>query len=131
MEKTDDILSQMRSMKSSTLNGKMWVNTIHSFANRLEKAREFELAVAKSKVAGKEYAAGRRSVLDCYQHGNSVKMSAALEAIIDTIDKWRADGSMEHWQYSNLFDIANDALADTPGTVICTKQPNKLEKLNE
>ena len=36
---------------------------------------------------------------------------AAFEAIIDKIDEWHANGEMEHWQYSELFDIADTALA--------------------
>lgn len=34
-----------------------------------------------------------------------------LSDILDKIDVWRTDGSMEHWQYSQLFDLADDALA--------------------
>jgi hypothetical protein len=59
-----DILRKMRSMKSSTTHGKIWVNTIHSLANRIEKAREFELAVERSKAAGEGYAAGKKSVIE-------------------------------------------------------------------
>ena len=38
-------------------------------------------------------------------------MREALSDIIDKINQWRTDGSMEHWQYSQLFDIADSALA--------------------
>lgn len=41
----------------------------------------------------------------------SSKLREALSEIIDTINKWRTDGVMEHWQYSQLFDIADAALA--------------------
>lgn len=41
----------------------------------------------------------------------SSKMREALSEIIDLIDKWRADGEMEHWQCSSLFGIADAALA--------------------
>lgn len=34
-----------------------------------------------------------------------------LSDILDKIDAWRTDGTMEHWQYSQLFDLADDALA--------------------
>lgn len=34
-----------------------------------------------------------------------------LSDILDKIDAWRTDGSMEHWQYVQLFDLADDALA--------------------
>ena len=34
-----------------------------------------------------------------------------LSDILDKIDAWRTDGSMEHWQYAQLFDLADDALA--------------------
>lgn len=39
------------------------------------------------------------------------KIREALEEIIDTINEWRTCGAMEHWQYSQLFDIADAALA--------------------
>lgn len=45
----------------------------------------------------------------------SVDPVAAIEEdlsdILDKIDAWRTDGSMEHWQYVQLFDLADDALA--------------------
>ena len=36
----------------------------------------------------------------------------ALEEILEKIDKWRTDNVMEHWQYSQIFDIANWAIAE-------------------
>ena len=42
----------------------------------------------------------------------SVKKREALSKIIDMINEWRAAGSMEHWQYSELFDVADDASAE-------------------
>ena len=39
------------------------------------------------------------------------QMRDALEQVLDKIDDWRTDGMMEHWQYSQLFDIADTALA--------------------
>lgn len=46
--------------------------------------------------------------------GNVKAMLDALNEIIDTIDEWRTNGEMEHWQYSKLFDIADAALAKPP-----------------
>jgi len=43
--------------------------------------------------------------------GNIAAMREALDDIIDKIDTWRSDGTIEHWQYSQLFDIADAALA--------------------
>ena len=40
------------------------------------------------------------------------RMKEALSQILDRIDQWRTDGTLEHWQYSHLFDIADGALAD-------------------
>lgn len=40
------------------------------------------------------------------------RLRGALDDIIDKIDTWRSEGSMEHWQYSQLFDIADAALAE-------------------
>ena len=49
------------------------------------------------------------------QVGNSAKMREALEEVIDTINEWRSNGEMmEHWQYSELFDIADTALSAPP-----------------
>ena len=45
---------------------------------------------------------------------NSAKLCEAVDEILEKIDKWRTDGTMEHWQYSQLFDIADAALAATP-----------------
>lgn len=42
----------------------------------------------------------------------SGKAREALSEILDLIDKWRTDGVMEHWQYSQLFDVADNALAE-------------------
>ena len=41
----------------------------------------------------------------------SSKQREALSEILQLIDKWRTDGVLEHWQYSQLFDIADKALA--------------------
>lgn len=46
--------------------------------------------------------------------GNEAAIREALSDIIDRIDQWRNDGSIEHWQYSQLFDIADAALASSP-----------------
>lgn len=54
-----------------------------------------------------------QSVTDCNQLGNAVAMREALEAIKDTLDKWRLNG-VEYWQYSELFDIANTVLSAPP-----------------
>jgi hypothetical protein len=42
----------------------------------------------------------------------SSKQREALSEILELIDKWRTDGVMEHWQYSQLFDIADNALSE-------------------
>lgn len=42
----------------------------------------------------------------------SRKTREALSEIIDLINKWLTDGVMAHWQYSQLFDVANAALAE-------------------
>ena len=58
-------------------------------------------------------AACEQPVTDCNQLGNTAKMREALEAIKDTLDKWRLNG-VEYWQYSELFDIANTVLSAPP-----------------
>ena len=46
--------------------------------------------------------------------GNVKAMLDALNELKDTIDEWRTNGEMEHWQYSKLFDITDAALAKPP-----------------
>ena len=46
--------------------------------------------------------------------GNVKAILDALNKIKDTIDEWRTNGEMEHWQYSKLFDITDAALAKPP-----------------
>ena len=54
-------------------------------------------------------------VTDCNRLNNAAKMREALNAIKDTLDEWRTNGEMmEHWQYSELFGIANAALSAPP-----------------
>lgn len=43
--------------------------------------------------------------------GNAAAMREALDDVLEKIDRWRTDGVMEHWQYSQLFDIAESALS--------------------
>lgn len=45
---------------------------------------------------------------------NTAKMREALEEIVDAINEARTEGRIEHWEYSNLFDIADAALAAPP-----------------
>ena len=45
---------------------------------------------------------------------NNKAMREALNDVLEKIDRWRTDGVMEHWQYSQLFDIADAALAAAP-----------------
>lgn len=43
--------------------------------------------------------------------GNDAAMREALEYVLEKIDAWRTDGTMEHWQYAQLFDTCDAALA--------------------
>ena len=45
---------------------------------------------------------------------NAAKMREALNEIKDTIDEWRTNDEMDHWQYSKLFDITDAALVKPP-----------------
>lgn len=45
---------------------------------------------------------------------NNAACREALDEILETINKWRTDNVMEHWQYSQLWDIADAALAEPP-----------------
>lgn len=79
-------------------------------ADRLEAALKHEKAAieADALAVGGIVEAKRKS-----ERGDYAKLCEALEDVLEKIDKWRTDGSMEHWQYSQLFDIADAALAAT------------------
>lgn len=59
---------------------------------------------------------------------NNAACRNALEEILEKIDKWRTDNVMEHWQYSQLFDIANWAIAEPPRN--CDRLQGDGKKLN-
>lgn len=73
METIDDIITEMRERaEAMEIHGTPHgiKIAVKEFANRIEKAHEFELSVERSKAAGEGYAAGklsatRRIVLDC------------------------------------------------------------------
>ena len=97
-----DIVTEMRKRAEEVYVGQdgypeswkdqMDYGEIYELADRIEVAHkcELEAIIEKSSINGNE---------------------AAFEAIIDKIDEWHANGEMEHWQYSELFDIADNALA--------------------
>lgn len=94
MEAIKEIIAQMR--KPSIYKGKVPVSRVDAdfkyFADKLEAA-----------------------IAQTSQHNNNTaKLREALEETIDTINKWRTGGIMEHWQYSNLYDIADAALSEPP-----------------
>lgn len=43
---------------------------------------------------------------------NNAACRAALDDILEKIDEWRNEGLMEHWQYLQLFEIADNAIAE-------------------
>ena len=62
---------------------------------------------------------------------NMKAMRDALEEILEKIDKWRTDGTMEHWQYSQLFDIADAALEKPPRNCDAFSKAEVLEELED
>ena len=56
---------------------------------------------------------------------NNKAMREALEDVLDKIDKWRTDGTMEHWQYGQLFDVCDAALAEPPRN--CDRYADELD----
>ena len=84
-----------------------------SLADRLEAAwkRERESLLTKQ---GENVNSGSAVYTGENKGGNSAAMREALDEILERIDTWRTDGSMEHWQYSQLFDIADAALSAPP-----------------
>lgn len=55
----------------------------------------------------------------------------ALEEILEKIDKWRTDNVMEHWQYSQIFDIVNWALAEPARNCDALSKAEVLEVLDD
>lgn len=70
------------------------------------------------KVAARIVDATKREVASTTEKssavGNAAAMLKALEDVLEKIDRWRTDGVIEHWQYSQLFDIADSALSAPP-----------------
>ena len=64
--------------------------------------------------------------------GNAAAMREALNAIKDTLDEWRTNGEMmEHWQYSELFGIANAALSAPPRNCDVGTAEEQAERFDE
>ena len=71
-------------------------------------------------------------VTDCNQLNNAAAMREALNAIKDTLDEWRTNGEMmEHWQYSELFGIANAALSAPPRNCDVGTVEEQAERFDE
>ncbi len=59
---------------------------------------------------------------------NNAACRNALEEILEKINEWDTGGILEHWQYSQLFDIADHALAAPPRN--CDRLQGDGKKLN-
>lgn len=89
------------------------------YADRIEAAWRREkseieanaLAVGGIVEAARHNECGTPTTEKSSAVGNAAEMREALDEILERIDTWRTDGSMEHWQYSQLFDIADAALS--------------------
>lgn len=78
-----------------------------------EKARDPHAAIAGGILEIHDIANTALAEFDRTQNApaNTSAMQAALEDMLEKIDAWRTDGTMEHWQYSQLFNICDAALA--------------------
>lgn len=126
------ILAEMRNRADTVIDGRVITErnlvpqeVIEDWSDRIEAAYKREHAEwhaetnaakdARNRIACKmryEFAAKCRACKA--EHCNSAALREALEEVLDKIDAWRTDGSMEHWQYSQLFDICDAALAAPP-----------------
>lgn len=117
-----EIVEEMRKRMKSHYYSREGRNLMWQYSDRIESAakREREAweeaacrcvseAVMSGKVAVVHPTSEKSSAV-----GSAAAMREALADILETIDKWRTDGSMEHLQYSQLFDIADAALAAPP-----------------
>lgn len=89
-------------------------DTVRGIAQKMLNTSMQEITAERiNEWATRLAAACEQPVTDCNQLGNTAAMREALNAIKDTLDEWRSNGEMmEHWQYSELFDIVNAALAE-------------------
>lgn len=75
-------------------------------AQMREQSKQLE-RIANALEAGHAHE-GRPVAVDC------AKLREVLGNAMDIIDAWRTESSMEHFQYSQLFDLLNSALATIP-----------------
>ena len=108
-ETVAEILEEMRGMGNYQ---RYSVDHVRALANRIDAAWKRERAKVEAdalEVGGIVEAA--RTAEKSSAVGNAAAMREALKDVLEKIDRWRTDGVMEHWQYSQLFDIADSALS--------------------
>lgn len=109
-ETVADIVAQIRA--AAYIQNADTPKSVLRFADRIEAAWKHEREEAEAdalSVGGIVEAA--RIAEKSSAVGNVAAMREALEDVLEKIDRWRTDGVMEHCQYSQLFDIADSALA--------------------
>lgn len=112
METIDDIVVEMRKRfepyAKSDSNDARYVAYLGyaEFADRIEAAVEYTLAVEKAKAAGEGYAAGQQSVTDCNRLGNMAKAREALKHV----EKLAREFSVGNYHVSEFPKILLDAI---------------------
>lgn len=97
--------------------------------DRIEAARSCEVQSLQGTIVKLNDAIAEKQELnEIITPVNNAACRNALEEILEKIDKWRTDNVMEHWQYSQLFDIANWAIAAPPRN--CDRLQGDGKKLN-
>ena len=90
-------------------------STVQDIAQEMLNTSMQEITAERINEWATRLAACEQSVTDCNQLNNAAAMREALNAIKDTLDEWSTNGEMmEHWQYSELFGIANAAISTPP-----------------
>ena len=104
--------SEATTEKSSAVGN---AGTVQDIAQEMLNTSMQEITAERINEWATRLAACEQSVTDCNQLNNAAAMREALNAIKDTLDEWSTNGEMmEHWQYSELFGIANAAISTPP-----------------
>ena len=63
--------------------------------------------------------------LDKAYAGTMSNIEGCLDEVMDMIEMWRTNGDMPHWQYSQIWDVVNNALSVVVAKVKKQKEGEK------
>ena len=124
-ETVADIMSEMREYADSMEKHLLYdlsecpTDYLRVLADRIETAVMYQFREVAKMIPHEEVAVSKMETTTSTsekssQVWNAAEMREALNEIKDTIDEWRTNDEMDHWQYSKLFDITDAALSAPP-----------------